>query len=71
MISCLIQHPNGHQIEIICEPHLPNWEAWRCPEAYPHKLFAGIHYYAQLVYAIEVQQNLFVTDPGPLDARVS
>lgn len=70
MISCLLQHPNGHGIEIIREPHIPNWQAWRFPE-YPHKLFAGVCYYAALVFTIEVKPNILETDPGPLDARVA
>lgn len=51
------------------EPYLPNWELWQVVER-PHRFIAGIHVYAQLVFAIEVQPNILETDPGPLDARV-
>ena len=69
MIPCLLHHHNGHRVEVWREPYLPNWGLWQ-DAAQPHRFFAGIHVYAQLVYAIEVKPNILETDPGPLDARV-
>lgn len=69
MIDCLIHHHNGHRVEVWREPCLRNWDLWQDNDR-PHRFFAGIHAYAQLVFAIEVKPNILETDPGPLDARV-
>lgn len=70
MIAFTLVHANGNRVEVWREPCVPNWEMWRWDELFPHRLFAGVDYYARLVYELEVAPNILKLDPGPLDARV-
>lgn len=58
-------------MRIVCDGAFPDWQVGSFHDLHPGVLFAGIHVYSQLVYALLVRPNQLETDPGPLDARVS
>ena len=57
------------RIAVYREVYIQDWSVVRYPFM-PEAVFAGIHAYAQLEYAISTKPNVLETDPGPLDARV-